>query len=109
MSDLDQPTRADILSDAAKLTLGDRNTAYGDPYQNMQNIAGLWSAYIIVKYRGHLLDENTFALSAEDIAHLNTLQKIARHMTGPYRVDNYVDSAAYEAIAGECALIESQQ
>lgn len=107
MSDLDQPIRADILNSALRLTLGDRNESYGDPLRNLEDIATLWSAYLIAKFRGTTLDENTFQLSAEDVAHLNALQKIARTMRPAIHMDNYTDAVAYEAIAGECRLRES--
>jgi hypothetical protein len=100
----DKPsTRERILYIAAKLTAGDRNKAYGEPVQNMQDIAALWQVYIDGKRRhseGHL------RLSGEDVAHMMSLMKIARTFVPRLSPDTYIDSACYEAIAGECAEVE---
>jgi len=108
MTDYDkQPTtREKILYNGAKLTSGDRNATYGEPVQNMQDIAALWSVYITTKYRGKTLDELNFQLSGQDVAHMNTLMKIARSYKSAAHFDNYVDGATYQAIAGECAYEE---
>ena len=101
--------RKEILARATELTLDDRAKTYGTPFDNLSNIAGLWSAYIIAKYRGRTLDEVPFALTAEDVAHLNELQKMARTFTGEFHIDNYIDRTAYAAIAGECRAIEETE
>ena len=102
--------RADLLDQAKKLTCGDRNDAYGPPFDNLTNIAGLFTAYLIGKYGGVILDPLQFVLTAEDIAHFNVLQKMARSWreTSP-RPDTYIDMAAYAAIAGECASLEAEE
>jgi len=101
------PLRARILHEGAKLTTGDRNEQYGDPVDNMQSIGALWSAYLIGKHRGETVDEHSFELSGEDVAHMLTLMKIARTFGPATHYDNFVDSAAYQAIAGECAAEEN--
>ena len=85
-----------ILQEAIHLTMGDRNKAYGPPYQNMKHIANLWSVYLSDRYGVDL------ALSAEDTANMNQLQKIARTHQKEVSRDTYVDAAAYAGIAGEC-------
>ena len=94
-------TRARILYMGAKLTDGDRNKQYGEPVKNMQDIAALWETYL----RGmHGFQDR---LTGEDVAHMMSLMKIARaYVSGPPHVDNYVDGAVYQAIAGECAEAE---
>ena len=91
--------RKDILSTASSLTTGERNKSYGEPYNNLSDIARLVSAYL--NTRGI-----PCALDAEDIAHICVLQKMARscNRSGVHN-DNYIDMAAYSAIAGECADI----
>jgi hypothetical protein len=42
-------------------------------------------------------------LTAEDVAWLNVLQKMARTFNGSSKPDTYIDAATYSAIAGECA------
>lgn len=104
-----QMDREKILSAAAALTLGDRNEAYGSPYENLTDIAALFTTYLIGKFRGQTLDEIAFTLVAEDVAHLNILQKMARSYKGDSaRADTYIDMAAYSAIAGECAFKEEE-
>jgi len=91
------PLRAGVLSDALELTTGDRNQTYGDPYENMQRTADLFNAFLGSKLRKNL--------NARDVASLLALLKLARiggEKDVPHR-DNYVDGAAYLAIAYECA------
>ena len=78
----------EYLDTAAKIVSGQRQMDYGDKYQNHENIAKLWSAY---------LDYN---ISAHDVAICMMLVKVARlkHRTTE---DCYIDMAGYAAIAGE--------
>lgn len=85
--------RGDILQAARAATEGDRNDAYGDPTPNHENIARFWNAYLESRKGG--------PLSAEDVALMLGLMKVARCLLGTPRQDNYVDGAAYFAIAGE--------
>ena len=102
-----KPRRVVLLNEGAHLTAGDRNADYGEPYENLTGVAALMTAYIVGKYRGTTLDENTFSLTAEDIAWLNVMQKAARTFGGRVKSDNYIDAATYAAIAGECAEVEN--
>jgi hypothetical protein len=86
----DRPTRVQILEQGVAVTAGDRDRAYGPPYQNFNACAKLWEAYLMAKTHG---------------AHMMTLLKMARTFHGGYHEDNYIDSATYEAIAGECRKI----
>jgi len=100
-----EPTspREAILHAAISLTVGDRDKQYGPPYRNLSDCARLFTAYIVGKFAGTTLDESTFYLTAEDIAWLNVLQKIARTYWREPKSDTYEDAAAYAAIAFECA------
>jgi len=94
--------RENILSEAATLTAGDRNKAYGPPHENLTNMALLVQAYLTGKYN---LD---IYLSSEDMAWIMVMAKVSR--TGAsHKQDNYVDAAAYAAIAGECRHIIDDQ
>lgn len=88
-------TRLSILKTAGQLTKGKRNQTYGHPVDNMQHTANLWTAL--------LGEQLTDAITAEQVAHMMTLLKISRTTSGNYHPDNYIDGAAYTAIAGECA------
>jgi len=101
--------RVDLLKKAIELTSGDRDKEYGAPFDNLTDCANLWTAYLLSKYRGLTVDEEQFALTAEDVAHLNVLQKMARTFSGAPKPDTYTDGACYFAIAGECAALQKEQ
>lgn len=101
--------RLEYLAEAARLTSGNRDREYGTPYNNLSDCARLWSAYLTGKYGSLSVDILTLRLTAEDVAWMNVLQKIARTFSGHVKPDTYIDAAAYAAIAGECAREESQQ
>jgi hypothetical protein len=90
--------RADILAEAAKLTTGDRNAAYGHPHNNLTHMANMVAAYLRGK-TGY-----TLALTAEDMAWIMVFAKASRTVA-TRKDDNYIDAAAYAAIAGECREI----
>lgn len=83
--------RAEILSEANRLTHGPRDGVYGSPQLNHERIAAIWSVILGM--------EVTPAQAALCMAGL----KIARLAASPDHVDSYVDGAAYMAIAGELA------
>ena len=78
----------EYLDTAARIVTGQRQYEYGDKYQNHNNIAKLWSAY---------LDYN---ISAHDVAICMMLLKAAR-LKHRATEDCYIDMAGYAAIAGE--------
>lgn len=101
--------RLEYLAEAARLTSGDRDREYGTPYINLSDCAMLWTAYLCGKYGGQTVDLLQLSLTAEDVAWLNVLQKIARTFSGHPKPDTYIDAAAYAAIAGECAKEEASE
>ena len=92
------PDRVSVLAEAIKITGIHREAQYGDVVRNMENAAILFSAWIKAKYR------ITVPLDGEDIAKMMTMVKDVRTMQGRTHKDNYVDAAAYEAIAYECRM-----
>lgn len=84
--------REAILQTSISLTMGDRDDTYGDPAETYKRVAALMNAY-----KGHPF------ITAHDVAMLLALMKIGRTATDPNHTDNYVDGAAYMAIAGEIA------
>lgn len=92
--------RADILKTARALTTGDRNASYGHPYENLDLMAEMFSAFLSAKYAD-------ICLTAEDMAHLMTIAKMARTIAPGFHLDNYIDAACYQAIAGECRCIQT--
>lgn len=101
-------TRGRILATAKGLTEGDRNKTYGSAYKNMANFAELLEGYF--RARGWITSSASGAVTAEDAAHIMVLAKMARTAiaTLPFHEDNYIDAAAYCAIAGECAQMERE-
>jgi hypothetical protein len=89
--------RLDILKDAIDLTEGDRNDAHGDPMVNHTRIAMIWSGILGQK------------VSASQVAMCMAGLKLARAAYNPTILDSYIDGAAYFAIAGEVAHLESQR
>jgi hypothetical protein len=83
----------DYLNEARAI-IQDRGMDYGHPTDNMSRTASLWSAYLEVPIR------------ADQVAMCLALVKIARSMETP-KVDNFIDGAAYFAIAGQLATEEN--
>lgn len=86
--------RKECLEESIKCVCTDREGQYGSPENNFSLIAELWSAY-----KGE-----TF--TAEDVAMMMALLKIARIKMGKHNDDNYVDLAGYAACACELRFPE---
>lgn len=89
--------RGQILDTAKGLTTGDRNKSYGPPIDNLTTYANLIAAYIEGRNAA-----GTEYIDAVDAAIFMVLAKISRIVANRGHKDNYVDGAAYMAIAGEC-------
>lgn len=81
--------RAETLDKAKKCVCGQRENEYGSPEDNFLTIAKLWSAYKNVDF------------SANDVAMMMALLKIARIRTGTATEDSFVDLAGYAACGAE--------
>ena len=81
--------RREILTDAAVCVCSDRNLMYGEPEDNFDVIAAMWSAYLGMPVTG------------ADVAAMMILFKVALIATAekPIR-DIYVDIAGYAACGG---------
>lgn len=86
----------DILLEAADIVTGKREHTYGNKRKMQENVAGLWNAF--------LKDKLSSPLEAQDVAILMGLLKVGRMMQGGGTRDNFVDAAAYLAMAGELGL-----
>jgi hypothetical protein len=80
--------REEILQQAINLTMGDRNEQNGDPKENHQRIATIWSVVL-----GVTVEPYQVALCMAGL-------KLARLAYNPLD-DSFIDGAAYLAIAGE--------
>tara|TARA_R100000935_G_C2837381_1_gene168916 strand:- start:2203 stop:2490 length:288 start_codon:yes stop_codon:yes gene_type:complete len=87
--------KSEILLKAAELVNGGRQETHGDIKTNHEQIAEFWNI---------LLDEKlkpAAAITSDEVATMMALLKISRSQQGKSNVDDYVDAAAYMAIAGE--------
>jgi hypothetical protein len=91
------PHRVQILHQSAKLTGGQRDKTYGPPVVNL-GLAGLLK-------RTFWGNATRLMSDAEREAIDQVLTKLARVGTGTYHEDNYIDGAAYFAIAGEVGAL----
>lgn len=81
--------REETLDRAKQCVCGLRESRYGSPENNFQVIANLWSAY------------NGTDFTANDVAMMMALLKIARIKTGKATEDSFVDLAGYASIGAE--------
>lgn len=91
----DKPVRQQALEEAVKLTCGDRNASYGDPYVNLKILAGMVREYMGAR--------SMKSFTAADMAAVNILIKLSRISVNPTHRDSWVDAAAYAGIGLECA------
>lgn len=86
--------RADILDEAKKCVLKDRQETYGDLEDSFGLTAKYWSTHLGIE------------ISPEDVTILMALLKISRLQKSPNHKDNWVDLAGYAACGGEIACQE---
>lgn len=94
--------RGSILDTAKELTTGDRNKSYGEPAPNLNCYAHMVEAYLDLRYPNM---KQGAPLNSVDGAILMVLAKVSRVAVNQKHPDNYVDMAAYAAIAGECSEV----
>lgn len=86
-----QPLRGrdEILREAERIVMQDRNVDYDTPERNFERIAQMWAAYKGVEFAPH------------DVAVMQAMVKIARVSSSPGKADHWVDIAGYAACGGE--------
>lgn len=84
----------DFLTEA-KAIIQDRGMDYGHPSDNMARTAALWSSFL------------EMPITDYQVASCMALVKLARSMESG-KVDNYIDGAAYMAIAGQLHTEENE-
>lgn len=95
-----KPAKAEtICHKAGVLVSGDRAKQHGNKVENHQNIAALWNAYL-----GWALVE---PITAQNVAMMMALVKVARTKLGSHNLDDYIDLAGYAGVAGEIAEIQA--
>ena len=87
--------KEEILMKAAELISSKRQDTHGDCFKNHSQIADLWSVFLDDKLKP--MKE----ITPGDVAVMMCLLKISRSTMGDFNLDDFVDGAAYMAIAGE--------
>lgn len=90
-------TKASLL-DAAKAAVADRGLNYGKPEDNFNRIATLWNGHLKNRF-GDVMP--TPLLTANDVAQMMALMKIARLENDPSHLDSWTDLAGYAACGAE--------
>lgn len=86
--------RAEILDTAKEYVTKDRAATHGDAERNFNLIACYWTAHLDT------------IITAEDVAIMMTLMKLARAKANPAHADNWIDGCGYLACGGEIATGE---
>lgn len=92
-----QTPAAQMLREAAGLIDGHRNNEHGNRHLNFDNIASTWTGYL-----KPILAPGA-ALTSEHVGWMLAMMKACRAQNGLYNRDDYVDGAAYIALAGDVA------
>jgi len=87
--------KENILQQAKELVSNDREGTHGDARQNHEQIAEFWNIFLDDKLKPMA------AITCDDVAVMMALLKISRSTQGKFNVDDYIDAAAYMAIAGD--------
>lgn len=87
--------RSLLLQEAHASTNKDRNSTYGNPEDNFQNIANFWNNYLAI-------DRNRRDINSADVAVMCMLIKIARLGNNINHHDSAVDVAGYAACLADC-------
>jgi len=99
--------RQKLLTEALQITSHDRNSAYGNPEDNFQNIADRWNLFLKARFGQQLLSQTSFELTPEDVGLMMIDMKLARLSTNPSHRDSLVDIAGYAACAEDCRVAAS--
>lgn len=96
----DTKTREAVLDEAKSLVVGDRNSQYGEPYDDFLKVAEALNAY---GYRG----PGDRKIMPRDVPFFQALVKLSRLIQSPTKRDSWVDLAGYAACGAEVADIEA--
>lgn len=99
--------REQCLRTATQYVTKDRNATHGDPEDNFQNIADLWS--ILLKDCVDPEDIRLFIVRPHHVAMAMAAVKLARLISTPGNFDNWVDLAGYAACGWEAAVKENRR
>lgn len=95
-------TREEVLNKARECVCGQREQDYGSPEDSFGLIATFWSSYINKNFKNNANIDET-EITADDVAVMLGLLKVARIASNPCHMDNWVDLAGYSACGAEIA------
>jgi hypothetical protein len=87
--------KEEILMKAADLVSNSRQESHGDTFKNHEQIAEFWNTYLDNKLKPMA------SITPDEVAMMLGLLKVSRSQVGKHNIDDYIDGAAYMAIAGE--------
>ncbi len=97
----DAEIREQVLDNAKRYVLKDRNSSYGRPEDNFARIARRWNVFVKNKYDIEL------NLQPVDVAMMMADMKLARLENSPSHEDSWTDLAGYAACGAGIALVPS--
>jgi predicted cobalt transporter CbtA len=90
--------RVEALREAAKIISGERNKQYGNPEDNFERTAKIWSVILGTR------------ITNEDVAMMMVGLKVARYASkSGFQPDTWVDIAGYAACGYEVGSLESNK
>jgi len=95
-----EPTtlRVEALREAARIISGERNKQYGNPEDNFERTAKIWSVILGIE------------ITNEDVAMMMVGLKVARYASkSGFQPDTWVDIAGYAACGYEVGNLENKQ
>lgn len=95
-----EPTtlRVEALREAARIISGERNKQYGNPEDNFERTAKIWSVILDIE------------ITNEDVAMMMVGLKVARYASkSGFQPDTWVDIAGYAACGYEVGNLENKQ
>jgi hypothetical protein len=97
----DAQVRENVLDEAKKCVLHDRNSTYGKPEDNFRRIAELWTTYLNIRPK-----DVGAPITPTDVAQMMLLMKVARLAHNPTHKDSWVDGIGYLACGAGIELGE---
>jgi len=90
--------RVEALREAARIISGERNKQYGNPEDNFERTAKIWSVILDIE------------ITNEDVAMMMVGLKVARYASkSGFQPDTWVDIAGYAACGYEVGNLENKQ
>lgn len=90
--------RVEALREAAKIISSDRNRQYGDPEDNFERTAQIWSVILGIK------------ISNEDVAMMMIGLKVARYASkSGFQADTWIDIAGYAGCGYEVGKLDVEK